>query len=223
MPDPFSSLGRLVMSKTSNVTRRDFLRSGLAAGAALASTAPMFSLLGCERHRYVRPAGLLDLGPVSELLYTKAHVRSKAVMVFRDADGWRALSTRCTYIGCDLTPQDMTHEKPVLFCPCCRSYYDEFGRVFKDMYATIDLPWCQMSYKDGHLFADPGKIVDIQTHFTTAEIEEAVHALRQRYKEESISDEVHIPQFLQGNGDGEPGKMFTEEDPNMIHELDMIR
>ena len=80
-----------------------------------------------------------------------------------------------------------------------------------------------MSYKDGHLFADPGKIVDIQTHFTTAEIEEAVHALRQRYKEESISDEVHIPQFLQGNGDGEPGKMFTEEDPNMIHELDMIR
>ena len=204
-------------------SRRDFLKTAGSAASLIFVGSSLGGLVGCKRHEYVRPPGEIDLGPVSDMLYTKVHVRARAFMVFRDADGWRALSTRCTYIGCDLTPQDQTHEKPVLFCPCCRSYYDEYGRVFPDQYATKDLPWAEISYRDGHLYANPGHVVPATYRFTTAEIEEAVRALRQRYKEESIGDEVKIPEFLQGQGDGEPGRMFLEDDPNLIHELDMIK
>jgi hypothetical protein len=87
-----------------------------------ASIVSMFGL-GCERHRYVRPAGELDLGAVKDLLYTRVHNHVKAVLLSRDADGWSALSTRCTYRGCDLTFQE-----PVLLCPCSKTRFALDGR-----------------------------------------------------------------------------------------------
>ena len=180
----------------------------------------LVSQLGCTRHRYVRPAGELDLGSVRELLYSVVHVRSKAMLVFRDTDGWRALSARCTYVGCDLTFQE-----PILLCPCCKSQFDMTGVPLEGSLATEPLPWVQVSYRkeEGHLYADPGKIVPATTRFTTPEIEEAIRSLRERVKEEGLADEVKVPTLLQGSGDGEPGTMFVDEDPNLLHELDMIK
>ena len=195
------------------MSRRDFL-------IALAAASVVLPLAGCERHRYIRPAGDIDLGTVRELLYTQVHVREHSALVYRDEDGWRALSTRCSYNGCDLTLQD-----PVLFCPCCRSEFNLQGLPFKGGAATHELPWMGMSYRDGHLFADPGKIVSAATQFSTPEIEDAIHRLRERIKEEKITDEIKIPEILQGEAGsaGEPGRQFLEDDPELIHKLQMIK
>jgi len=194
------------------ISRRNFLM--LSAAAALLP----LGLAGCERHRYVRPAGELDLGTVRELLYNIVNVRERAVLVYRDADGWRALSTRCTYNGCDCTYQD-----PILLCPCCRSQFDLEGRPLQGSKAKIPMPWMEIVYRDGHLYADPGKLVPASYRYTTPAIENAITKLRERIKDESISDETKIPEILLGGGTGEPGQMFLEDDPELMHKLQMIK
>lgn len=198
---------------TAQCSRRTFVRTLMVASL------PMFiGTQGCERHRYVRPGEELDLGTVRELLYSVVHVRTKSILVFRDADGWRALSTRCSYNGCDLT-----YQEPILLCPCCRSTFDMDGVPERGGLARRNLPWVKIEYKEGHLFAQPGEIVSSRTRFTTPEIEEAIRKLRERIKQEGVGDEVKIPEVLMGQGSGEGGGMFLEDDPNLIHELDMIK
>lgn len=192
--------------------RRQFLLTLGALGVGA------LGLSACDRHRYIRPAGDLDLGTVRELLYSVVHVRNRAVLVYRGADGWQALSIRCTYDGCDCTYQD-----PVLLCPCCRSRYDLQGRPLKGQSARHPMPWMSISYKDGHLFADPVKLVNAEYRFTTPEIENAIRSLRERIKDEGIGDEAKIPEILLGSGTGEPGQMFLEDDPELIHKLQMIK
>lgn len=200
------------------MSRRSFI-GGLASLVPVAAGLSLASgISGCVRHRYVRPAGELMLGTVRELLYSVVHVRPKAALVYRDVDGWRALSTRCTYQGCDLTFQEEN-----LFCPCCKSYYDHEGHLYPNAKAQDPLPWMTMFYREGKLYAEPGKPVPPTYRFTTAEIEEAVRKLRERIKEEGLADEVKVPPILMGEGDAEPGTMFVEEDPNLAADLNMIK
>jgi hypothetical protein len=91
------------------------------------------------------------------------------------------------------------------------------------MTATRNLPWMEVYYRDGHLYGNPGKIRPKSWRFTTPEIEEAIRKLRKRIKEEGLKDEVKIPPILYGKGDGEFGMMFLEDDPNLIHQLEMIK
>lgn len=174
--------------------------------------------VSCTRHRYERPCGELDLGSVKELLYSIVHVRPVACLVYRDSDGWSVLSTRCTYVGCDLT-----YQEPVLLCPCCKTRYTLDGVPLPGWPATVPLPWIDISYKDGHLFANPCVIHPPSWRFTNPEIEEAIRKLREQVKDENLSDEVKIPGLLTGKGDGEIGQMFLEDDPNLIHELQMVK
>jgi nitrite reductase/ring-hydroxylating ferredoxin subunit len=198
------------MPNTKFITRREMLITiGLSS---LAFT------LGCERHRYIRPEAELDLGAVKELLYSMTHVPIKSILVYRDVDGWSALSTRCTYDGCD-----MTFQEPVLLCPCCRSRFTLDGIPYEGVTATRTLPWVDVYYREGHLYANPGKIKEKKWRFTTPEIEEAIRKLRKEVKREDLDDEVKIPNLLQGEGDKEVGMMFLEEDPNLVQELDMIK
>jgi nitrite reductase/ring-hydroxylating ferredoxin subunit len=194
------------------ISRRKLLKG------ALTLVPVMLTFSACERHRYIRPAAELDLGAVKELLYSTVHVRSKAVLLYRDVDGWSALSTRCTYRGCDLT-----HQEPVLLCPCCRTRYDLSGKPHQGWPATHPLPWIDVYYKDGHLYANPGKVRSPSWRFTTPEIEEAIRKLKKRVKLEGLKDEVVIPEVLKGKGDGTFGTQFLEDDPNLIDELRMIQ
>ena len=73
------------------------------------------------------------------------------------------------------------------------------------------------------MFADPVKMVDANYRFTTPEIENAIRSLRERIKDEGIGDEAKIPEILLGSGTGEPGQMFLEDDPELIHKLQMIK
>ena len=202
------------------VGRRRFIKQ---IGACAAYSVLPMALLACERHRYIRPAGELDLGPVKDLLYDVSNRRRVSTLVFRDINGWSALSTRCTYRGCDLTYQQPVIGTPVLLCPCCRTRFRMNGAPFDGWPATHPLPWMKVTYRDGHLYADPGKQVSSKERFTTREIEEAIRELRKRIQDEQVSDGVKIPEVLLGKGDGEPGGMFLEDDPNLIHELDMIK
>ena len=172
----------------------------------------------CTRHRYIRPAQELDLGPIKELLYQQVHRPAQAALVFRDIDGWSVLSLRCTYRGCDLT-----YQEPVLLCPCCRTRFTMAGMPHKGWPATVPLPWIDVYSRDGHLYANPGKKRPQAYRFTTQEIEEAIQELRARIKEEGLSDEIEIPSVLMGQGDGEVGNMFLENDPNLFFDLEMVR
>lgn len=204
------------------VSRRAFLRKTALIGCALQVP---WSLTACERHRYVRPAGELDLGAVKDLLYDVTHNRQAAALVFRDIDGWSALSARCTYVGCDLTyhEPEAAHGTALLLCPCCRTRFRMTGQPYEGWPATIPLPWMEITYRDGHLYANPGKPQPRSYRFTTPEIEEAIRELRKRISDRDVIDEVEIPKVLLGKGDGEIGGQFLEDDPNLIYELDMIK
>ena len=200
------------MSNAKTINRREFLIN-------IALTLPTLAFLqACERHRYIRPEEELDLGTVKELLYSSTHIPIKSVLVYRDIDGWSALSTRCSYDGCD-----MTYQEPVLLCPCCKSRFTLDGIPYEGVTASRALPWIEVYYREGHLYANPGKIKDKKWRFTTPEIEEAIRKLRKEVKREDLDDEVKIPKLLTGEGDKEVGMMFLEEDPNMVQELDMIK
>jgi nitrite reductase/ring-hydroxylating ferredoxin subunit len=196
--------------------KNSYTRREVVKGAILGS---FFLATGCNRHRYIRQAEELDLGAVEDLLYDKVHLRKHALVVFRDIDGWSALSARCTYIGCDLTYQD-----PVLLCPCCRSRFTLSGVPYSGYKAKEPLPWCDIYYKDGHLYANPGKVQTSKFRFTTPEIENAIRELRKQTKSEVLKGSVQIPEVLLGKGDNDlVGGQFLEEDPNVVHELQMLK
>lgn len=197
------------------MNRRRFIRD--AAGYLCLAQLGLFTS-SCNRHRFVRPAEELDLGSVRELLYSQVHIPARAALVFRDINGWRALSTRCTYIPCDLTFQE-----PILLCPCCRSQFDLEGRKLQGSLAPDNLPWMEMYYKEGRLYANPGKVVSATYRFTTPEIETSIKLLRERIKEEGVGDEAKIPEVLLGEGGRDSGKMFIDEDPELIQSIDQIK
>jgi nitrite reductase/ring-hydroxylating ferredoxin subunit len=186
-----------------NTTRRKLI---MGLGSALLLTA-------CERHKYIREKeqrdAELDLGPVKDLLYNQTHIPLKSVLMFRDIDGWSCLSTRCTYEGCDLT-----YQEPILLCSCCHSTFDiNSGLPHTGSHAARPLPWLEMSYREGHLYAHPGKPVDRKWRFTTPDIEEAVRKLKIQVREEGV-ESVKIPKALMGQrglDDEEP--MFLESQP----------
>ena len=146
-------------------SRRSFLRFGLAAGGLL--------LAACHKN-YNRKAAVHRLGPVKDLLSAKQHNSAKRLLVIRDGGGWAALSTSCTYDGCDLTFQDST-----LLCPCCRSLYDHMGIVMQGP-ASANLSWYEISYSEGNLFADSGKPVDASSRFTNPQLEAALKKLQEK-------------------------------------------
>lgn len=181
------------MSRKSNttsmqpMTRRQLLRFGLVLVAV-----PSVVLTACER-KFVRPGGLHDLGAVKDLLSGKQHIADRSILVYRDDNGWAALSTRCTREGCDLTYQPET-----LYCHCCDSLFSHTGAVLRGP-ATMPLPWYKVFYEDRHLYADSGEMVDANFRFTNPAIEQAIQELLKAEKtEETTVRPNEIPKVLQG-------------------------
>ncbi len=160
-------------------------------------------LVSCKQ-AYHRPAGEHDMGDVGDLLYSEQHNRPRALLIFRDDQGWSALSTQCSHDGCDLTYQDQ-----MLVCSCCQSKYDKQGRVVHGP-SEEALPFFEIRYKDNHLYANSAKIVDENYRFTTPEIEAAIAALRERVKKEGVRTVVRIPEILLGNAGEKPAPVTSE-------------
>ncbi len=74
----------------------------------------------------------------------------------------------------------------------------------------MNLPWTEMSYKDGHLFTDTGKVVKSTYRFTSPELEKAFAVFKAQLEEQGTAEGVQIPDLLLGGGDGELGPMFKD-------------
>ena len=163
--------------------------------------------LGCKSRSYNRPPVHINLGEVKTLLFEKQHVADRSVLLYRDDEGWSALSTRSTYSGCDLTYQDQT-----LLDSCSGSQFSHNGSVLRGP-ANRPLPWYGLFYQENRLFVDTGKVVDKSYRFTTAEIEKAIEDARRRIAEDDSTRGVKIPKILLGEGDQSSSEIdqFAEE------------
>lgn len=189
-------------------SRREMLQ--LLGAVGLGSMA----VCACQR-RFVRPAAIIDLGPVTKLLDDKTHNRDRAALVMRDEQGWSVLSTRCTYDGCDLTYQPKS-----LLCVCCRSVFDHRGNVISSP-AVDALPWFEIEYKEGNLYANTAKIVPATYRFNTPELQASLAGLLEQHKKERLEEAGKVPDALIPTDDGTVTRMFTEPatlpgDPNSI-------
>lgn len=164
-------------------------------------------LSGCKKKEYSRKAELVELGEIRNFLESRQFIAHDSLMILRDARGWSALNTRCTKEGCDLTPQENS-----LFCSCCGSSFDFSGRILRGP-AKKPLPFYEIFFKDRSLFAEVGKQVQPDFHFTTEAIERAI-AEYQKLKAEQPAVGSSIPELLHGAGDGEKGDMFVETPEN---------
>jgi len=182
------------------LSRRELLRVlGLAVTV---------SVLGCEK-KYLRPAGDHNLGLVQDLLYARQLIRERQMLVTRDAKGWAAMSTQCSYEGCELSYQDQR-----FLCLCCGSSFDHNGNVQLGP-AKSNLPYFQVRYVEGKLYADSGKLVSPEARFTTPELEKAIGSLSERIRKEGTRTGMQIPDILLGRGDGSdvPEGMLKEPPP----------
>ncbi len=186
-----------------SLSRRTVIKAG-SASLLLLSAGLFSAICGCKR-KYSRPPGDYNLGSVQDLLYTQQLVRDRDILVTRDQEGWAAMSTQCSYEGCALSYQDER-----FLCTCCGSSFDHLGKILKGP-AIDPLPYFAVRYVDGNLYADSGKIVSLETRFTTPELEEAIARLAERIKKEGTRAGSRIPDILLGKGDQqELGPMFEE-------------
>ena len=190
---------------TKLISRKQFIQNSSGLMLLIASPALLSGILGCKRG-YTRPAGEYNLGQVKDLLYTQQLVRERDILVYRNKDGWSALSTQCSYEGCALSYQEER-----FLCTCCGSVFDHFGSVLKGP-AEAALPYLAINYSDGNLYADSSKVVTKEYRFTSPELEEAIARLEERIKKEGTRAGSQIPDILLGKGDQtETGPMFEEK------------
>jgi nitrite reductase/ring-hydroxylating ferredoxin subunit len=184
-----------------STSRRKFIRQ--ISSSLIVLSLPL--LTSCK-DGYTRPASEFNLGLVQDLLYNQQLVREKDILVYRDDGGWSALSTQCSHEGCALSYQEER-----FLCTCCGSAFDHAGKVIKGP-ARNPLPYFEVRYADGNLYADSSRIVKADYRFTTPELEEAIQRLSERIKKEGTRVGSQIPDILLGQGDKtEVGPMFEEK------------
>lgn len=177
----------------------------------------LMCLSGCsKRGAFKREAKILPVARIRELLKPVQHIPEVDVLVYRDNRGWSALSTRCSYDGCDLSYQESS-----LYCVCCKSVFSLTGLVL-DGPATFALPWLsifEQTFEEGsYLFVNTGKIVPAGERFTTDRIETYVSRLRPELDNVGESDKK-IPEVLLGKSDGELGAQWVPYRPEGLREL----
>lgn len=178
-----------------NLNRRRFLiQLGIGAG---------LFVIGCRRN-VKRAAAVYDVGAVKELLYSSQFIQESALLVTHDDRGWAAMSTRCTYDGCD-----MSYQQDELLCMCCGSVYSHVGEVLQGP-AKVSLPYFHLNFADDHLYADTEEVVSPMDRYTTPELELALKNLQERLRVDGGRPGAVIPDALVGRG-GIPTKgMFLE-------------
>lgn len=109
-------------------SRRSFLWKLGCAGLGLAALEGAWVTLGFGRApvSYARSERVRLGDPARFALGTREYVEEAGVFVLRDERGLRALSARCTHLGCQVRA-DAARDGFV--CPCHGSRYDATGKV----------------------------------------------------------------------------------------------
>ena len=181
------------------------------------------ALAACTRRRYERDGFEFKLGPYGDFLYRKVGLRKRAIVLFRDERGWSALSTRCTYNGCDLSDHDS-----YFLCPCCRSVYDPFGRKISGP-APGDLPWMGIRFVRGEIYVNPSpaRRAAPGDRFTTEELEREIAQRGIQIGELTLKDDVYIPKILddiaKSRTDSRAASGVVDKMPHSMIESQMIR
>lgn len=144
--------------------RRQFLhKSALALAAATGVVAAMSYL----RQFFPRIAGekrRIALGdssrfPVDTFTYLDEH----KLFVYRDHEGFRAVTAICTHLGCTLESTTDGFE-----CPCHGSCYNSNGEVLSGP-APRNLSWFRVDKSsDGKVIIDPGETVAAEEKFLSS-------------------------------------------------------
>ena len=97
--------------------------------------------------------------PVGSVIFVEG-IRAN---VFRDADGFRAVSAVCTHLRCTIGPYGPPDEEFKFVhshCPCHGSVFDAFGKVWRPPAPRdLDVFYIGMA-PDGRLFVDAGRPVE---------------------------------------------------------------
>ena len=144
------------------VSRRDFL--GLASiGALILSSltvlAGIFRMTKADV--YYEESRKFKVGKPEEfLLGTVKKLDDKRVFIFADNDGFHAVSSVCTHLGCIVHADEGGFQ-----CPCHGSKFNKNGKVVSGP-APRNLPWLEMSrHVDGNLVVDASREIEAGTKF----------------------------------------------------------
>ena len=108
--------------------RRAFLQRLGCAGLAVAALEGAWVTLGFGRApvSYARSERVRLGDPTRFAPGTREYIEEAGVFILRDEQGLRALSARCTHLGCQVRLDDDTGG---FVCPCHGSRYDASGAV----------------------------------------------------------------------------------------------
>jgi cytochrome b6-f complex iron-sulfur subunit len=130
----------------------------MAAGAvaSVGYLRQFFPRISGERRR-------INLGdPAQFPVDTFTYLERYSMFIYRDHEGVRALSARCTHLGCILENTTDGFE-----CPCHGSCYSLDGKVVSGP-ATRDLTWFHVGgAADGRIVIDPGRAVGSAEKYMT--------------------------------------------------------
>jgi nitrite reductase/ring-hydroxylating ferredoxin subunit len=134
--------------------RRKFLRGAAAAAGAMVLS-PL-AACGCGA---VLPASRFPAGPPEDYPEESLlQVSGTPVFVLHRAEGFAAISGKCTHWGCAVE-----REGRELICPCHGSRFRVDGTAFVGP-AEQDLPWLAVEIEGGILMIDPNRTVPKGTY-----------------------------------------------------------
>jgi cytochrome b6-f complex iron-sulfur subunit len=121
------------------VRRRMFVIGCVGIGAATAGFLAA-TLRFLVPNVLYEPSRRFDIGPPSGFPPGSAtFLPDRRLYVFNEADGFYAISSVCTHLGCNVK-----HSGPGFACPCHGSQFDENGRVVRGP-APKPLDWYALS------------------------------------------------------------------------------
>jgi len=145
--------------KKTNIRRRDFIKKAAKTVSVIAGIVAIpvvvRQIIPRKSEQGIRfKLGLPSDYPVNIYTFDANH----NIFIYRDYEGIRIMSARCTHLGCIIEKQD-----DGFICPCHGSCYNHDGKVISGA-APTDLPWLKARLTpDGKIMVEPGKYVNRDT------------------------------------------------------------
>ncbi len=144
------------------VSRRDFLGLASLGAVILSSLTALAGVLRLTKPNvYYEESKKFKIGrPKNFPMGLVKKLEEKRIYVFSENEGFHAISSVCTHLGCIVAITESGFQ-----CPCHGSKYNRDGKVIAGP-APSPLPWLKMSQSvDGNLVVDAAKEVKTGTTF----------------------------------------------------------